>query len=127
MAKPTVAGLNQMVDELLTIKAVADRYEKLKSQIKADMLALQKKEVAVAGKGRVFITPSEKVEYPIALANDVLGTELAEKVIQVRRWISNELVEAFIKAGEISEKQAAKLDAGAEKTPVASLYIRPLK
>lgn len=126
-SQPTVARLNKMVTELLSLKASADRYGELKEQIKADMVALKWPEVNLAGQGRVFISPSERLEYPAKLVEDVLGVKKAQKVIQVKRFVSNEILAAFIKAEEISAEDAAKLDKGAIRTPVVSLNIRPLK
>jgi hypothetical protein len=125
--KPTVAQLKQKVEELLTIKDVADRYAELKEQIKADMVALNWKEVDIPGKGNVFISPSTKNEYSTALAEDVLGVELASKIIQVKRAVSSEILAAFIKAGEITEAQADLLEKRCEKKAVVALNIRPLK
>jgi hypothetical protein len=125
--KPTVAQLKQKVEELLTIKDVADRYNELKDQIKADMVALNWKEVDIPGKGHVFISPSTKNEYSVELVQDVLGTKLASKIIQVKRSVSNEILDAFIKAGEVTEAKAKLLEERCEKKPVVALNIRPLK
>lgn len=40
MAKPTVKALKQMVAELLQLKPSADRYDQLKKEIKAGLVAL---------------------------------------------------------------------------------------
>lgn len=125
--KPTAVQLRQKVEELLTIKDVSDRYTELKDQIKTDMVALKWDNVDIPGKGNVFISPSIKREYPIALAEDVLGTELASKVIQVKRSVSSEILAAFIKAGEITEAQVKLLEERCEKKSVVALNIRPLK
>lgn len=125
--KTTVAQLKQKVEELLTIKGMADRYNELKDQIKEDMISLKWHDVDIPGKGRVFISPSTKREYSTTLVETVLGTILANKIIQVKRSVSNEILDAFIKAGEISKGDVIKLEEGAKQTPVVALNIRPLK
>jgi hypothetical protein len=126
-SKPTVAKLKQMVEELLTIQAVAERYAALEKQVKADMVALKWKEVDAPGKGRVFISESTRVTIPPALAENKLGADLASKIIQVKRSVSNKLFDAFFQAGEISQAQKDEIERQAERTPVVSLYVRPLK
>lgn len=126
MAKPTVSQTKQKVEELLNLKAAYDRYQELEAQVKADMVALKHKEIEVPARGRVFISQSERVTISPGLARDILGA-LAEKVIQIKESVSNSLIKAFVEVGEINEAQRDRLLDEAEKTPIISLYVRPLK
>lgn len=126
MAKPTVSQTKQMVEELLNLQAAFERYKDLEKQVKANMVALKYKEFEIAGAGRVFISESERVTISPALARDILDA-LADKVIQVKESVSNSLIKAFVEVGDIDEGQRQRLLDEAEKTPIVSLYVRPLK
>lgn len=128
MAKKfTYKAVRGMVEELLALHSAVERYKELEGQIKEGLVALKFNEVEFEDKGRVFISISERVNVPLDVAIRELGQELADKVIVIKKSVSNEIVKAFVKAGEISEEQREKLLAGAEKTPVTNLYVRPLK
>jgi hypothetical protein len=116
-----------MVEELLTLAPVYERYKLLEKAIKGDLVELKHTEVEIAGKGRVFISQGERVTVPIKVAVDALGEDLASRVIVTKRFVSNDIVAAFVKAEEISQEQREKLLKGAERQPVTSLYVRPLK
>jgi hypothetical protein len=124
--KPTVARLKQMVDELLTIQAVAERYAALEKQIKADMDTLKWKEVVVPGKGRVEISKSERATISPESVRSLLP-DLANQIIQIKESVPNKLVEAFLQGRLITREQYKALDEQAQRTPVISLYVRPLK
>jgi hypothetical protein len=124
--KLTVRYLRWMVDELLTIQAVAERYKQLEKDIKDGMVKLDQTEIET-DKGRVFISQGERVTIPVEAANEVLGLDLAGKVIQIKKSVSNKLVDAFSEAGEIDGKAHARLLELADHKPVISLYVRPLK
>jgi hypothetical protein len=126
MAKLTKSQVRQMAEELLSNKSVADRYAYLEKRVKAAMVELEMPEIEVKGKGRVFISTSERVNFTPDLARDVLGS-LAEKVIEIKESVSNKLVEALVKIGDIGQTEHEQLLAGAKKTDVISLYVRPLK
>jgi hypothetical protein len=115
-----------MAEELLSLKSQADRYAYLEKCLKSAMVELEMGEIPVKGKGRVFISTSERVTFTPDLARDVLGA-LAEKVIETKESVSNKLVEALVKIGDIGEAEHEQLLAGAKKTPTVSLYVRPLK
>jgi len=125
--QPTVAELRHIVEEALVIKTVADRFEELKTKIKSYMLTLKWKDMDIPGKGRVWVTPSEKKEYSPELVEEVLGKRRAKKIIEIKRSVSNETIETLIKTRDITPEEAKKLEDGAKKTPTVSLYIRPLK
>lgn len=128
MAKKfTYKAVRGMVEELLALHSAVERYKELEGQIKEGMVALKFNEVEFEDKGRVFISTSERIDVPLDVAIRELGQELADKVIVIKRSVSNEIVKAFVKAGEISEEQREKLLTGAKKTPVTNLYVRPLK
>jgi hypothetical protein len=126
MGKPTKSQVKQMTEELLSIKSVADRYSYLEKRLKSSMLELGMAEIQVKGKGRVFISTSERVTFMPDLARDILGA-LAEKVIEVKESVSNKLVEALVKTGDIGQAEHEQLLAGAKKSDRVSLYVRPLK
>jgi Holliday junction resolvasome RuvABC endonuclease subunit len=125
VGKVTKGQARQMAEELLAIKAVADRYSELEKQLKAAMCELKMQEIAVEGKGRVFIAVSERVTIAPDFARDVLGA-LANKLIEVKESVSNKLLEALVRTGDITGDQQEQLMAGAKKADVVSLYVRPL-
>lgn len=127
MARMTAARLKQMVDELLTIAPIYERYKQLEKEVKGGLVGLKYTEIDVPGKGRVFVTTSERVTVPVELAVDVLGHPLADKVIVVKRYVSNDILKAFVTAGEIDEAQREQLLDRAKKQAVTSLYVRPLQ
>lgn len=115
-----------MVEELLDLQAAVERHKELEALLKDGMQALKFTEITT-DRGRVFISTPERVTVPVEVAVRELGEVLASKVIVVKKSVSNDIVKAFVKAGEISEAQRAALLAGSEKTPVVNLYVRPLK
>lgn len=116
-----------MVEELLNIQAVYERYRELEQCIKQGMVELKFSELEIAGKGRVFISQSERVTVSPALAREVLDEALANMLIQITESVPNDLIKALVQVGKISQAQREALLAGAERTPVVSLYVRPLK
>lgn len=130
MPRVSRKALREMAVELLELRQFKERYEALEKDIKAALasqnLTGEENAIAVNG-GRVWITSSERTAIPVELAVAVLGQALAAKVIEVKTSVSNDQVKAFIKAGDIGPDAAEKLDAGAQKTPVVSLFVRPLK
>lgn len=127
MGRLTKAQLRQMVEELLHLKLSFDRYKALEKEVKTTMRGLQMDEMNVPGAGRVFISASERVNVSPELAIEILGMKLANKVIQIKKSVPNNLIEAFAQAGEISETQHKELLDQAERRPVVSLYVRPLQ
>ncbi|HEX9925295.1 MAG TPA: hypothetical protein VGD99_21745 [Anaerolineae bacterium] len=127
MAKPTVSQTKQMVEELLNLQSSFERYRELEKQVKANLVALKYHEISIPGRGRVFISESHRVAIPVGLAEFELGDAMAAKIIQVKKSVSNKLFEAFVEAGEISQAKRDRILAQAERTPVVSLYVRPLK
>lgn len=127
MAKVTKTQLKQMAEELLAIQPVVERSRHLESEIKDAMRRLSMDEVEVAQQGRIFISVSERMTVAPKLARDVLGLDLAGKVIKVKESVSNILVKAFFEAGEITDTQMGELRERAKKTTVVNLHIRPLK
>jgi polyhydroxyalkanoate synthesis regulator phasin len=126
MAKLNKSQARLMAEELLSLKPLADRYHELEKQLKEAMAELEMPEVEVKGVGRVFIAVSQRISVSPELARDVLGA-LANKIIEVKESVSNRLVDALVATGDISEDQHGQLVAGAKKTNVTSLYVRPLK
>jgi hypothetical protein len=126
MGKLTKSQVKQMAEELLSIKTVADRYSYLEKRLKSAMVELEIEEIPIKSKGRVFISTSERISIDPDLARDVLGA-VAGKIIEVKETVSNKLLEALVKMGDISGDQQEQLIAGAKKTGVTSLYVRPLK
>lgn len=126
MVKLTKSQVKQMADELLAIQPVAARYGELEKQLKAAMVDLAMPEIEVDGKGRIFISTSERTTITPDLARQVLGA-LANKVIEIKESVSNKLVEALVKMGELDHDTHEQLLAGAVKTLVTNLYVRPLK
>lgn len=125
--KITASAARKLVEELFDIQTVYERYQELEKQIKECLVALKYNELEIPGRGRVLVSQSEQVTVPTEVALDVLGQDLANKVIVVKRSVSNDIVKAFVQAGEISEAQRAQLLARAQKSPRVSLYVRPLK
>ncbi len=126
MARTTISQLRQMVEELLSLAPLAERYTEIEKAVKAGLVEVKYKDLDIPGKGRVFISQSERVTVPPEVAVDVLGDSLASKVIVVKRAVSNDILKAFVKAGEISESQREQLLERADKSPIVNLYVRPL-
>lgn len=127
MARPTVKQVRRDVEELLKLAPIYRRYQDLEKKVKANMAQLKHTECEIAGLGRVFVSQSERVTVSPALAIEVLGEAMAGKVIVTKQSVPNELVKAFVTAGEISEQERDRLLAEAERTPVVSLHVRPLQ
>lgn len=125
--KLTASAVRKMVEELFDTQAAYERYQELERDIKDGMAALKYNELEIAGRGRVLISLSEQVTVPTEVALDVLGHDLASKVIVVKRAVSNDIVKAFVQAGEISEAQREQLLSRAQKLPRVALHVRPLK
>lgn len=127
MAKLTVSQLRQMVAELLHLAPVVERYKALEKDVKTGMVRLNQTEIDVVGKGRVFISRTDRMTVSTALASEVLGVDLGRKVIVTKESVSNEIVAAFVKAGDISPDLHQQLQERAEHKEVINLYVRPLK
>jgi hypothetical protein len=128
MARKIAAStVKAWVEELINIQVFHERYQELEKLIKDGLVELKFTEMEIPGKGRVLISQSEQVTVPVEVATDVLGWDLASKVIVTRKSVSNEIIKAFVQAGEISEAQREQLLARSEKKPKVSLYVRPLK
>lgn len=125
MAKVTKTQARQMAEELLCIRSVYDRYLALEKELKEAMVELEMEEIKLRQYGRVFISRSERISIAPDFARDVLGA-VANKIIEIKESVSNKLLEALVKTGDISGDQQEQLIAGAKKTPVTSLYVRPL-
>ena len=124
--KITASAVKAMTEELLNIQVFYERYQELEQAIKAGLVELKYTEMET-GKGRVFISTNERTSVPVEVAIRELGDELAANVIVVKKSVSNDIVKAFVQAGKISEAQREKLLAGAQKTSVVNLHVRPLK
>jgi hypothetical protein len=122
--KPTVAGLRKAAEELVALYPATRRFERLKEQVKADMAALNWDQVAVAG-GVVKLDRYDRTEIPVSLAIEHLEA-MAEKIIQRKTTVSIELLDAFVKVGEIPAETAKALKDAGNKTPVTSLKITTL-
>lgn len=118
--------LHQMAEELLSLDPLRKRYDRLKEQVKAGLQQFKLDQYEIDGMGAVEIQKSERVAVTPELARQVLG-EMAKKVIQVEESVSNDLIKACVKMGDITEEQRQALLDGTEKTPVASLYVKPVK
>lgn len=127
MARLTVSQLRQMVAELLNLAPVIERYKALEKEVKIGMVKLSQDEIDVAGKGRVFIKQTERMTVSPALASEVLGVDLGRKVIVTKESVSNEIIAAFVKAGEIGPELHQELQERAERKDVINLYVRPLQ
>lgn len=123
--KPTVSALQQMTQELLNLHQSVERYKELEGLIKDGLQQLKHKEV-VTDKGRVFISTSERVTVSAELAREVLGPD-AGRIIRIREFVPNELIKAFVEVGDISPEKREQLMAGANKTPIVNLHVRPLE
>lgn len=126
MARVTKSQTEQLAEELISIKPIADRYKEIEKELKERMVTLKMDEIKVAGHGRVFISSSERISIAPDLARDVLGT-LANKIIEIKESVSNRLLQALVDTGDISGDEHEQLLAGAKKTNAVSLYVRPLK
>lgn len=126
MARVTKGQARQMAEELLAIRPVAERYATLEKDLKDAMVALQMEEIAVPGQGRVFVSRMERMTIDPGLARDALGS-MANKVIEVKESVSNKLLEALVKTGDVDKEQYEQLAFAAKKTVIFNLYIRPLK
>lgn len=126
VAKLTKAETRAMAEELLTIKAMYDRYKELEKRLKEAMVTLEMEEIKVDGTGRVFISVSQRISIEPSLARDILGA-MANKIIEIRESVSNRLLQALVETGDIAKEEQGQLLAGAKKSNVVSLYVRPLK
>lgn len=124
--KVTAKSVRTMAEELIGLQAAVERYKELEALIKVGLQEIGFTEM-VTDQGRVFVSVSERVTVSPELAREVLSEALARKVIQVKESVPNGLIKAFVQVGEISEAQRERLMAGADKTPVVSLHVRPLK
>lgn len=118
--------LHQMAEELLSLEPLRKRYDKIKDQVKAGLQQFKLSQYEIDGLGTVEIQGSERITVTPDLARKILG-DLAKKIIQVEESVSNDLVKACVKMGDITEEQRQALLDGAEKTPIASLYVKPVK
>ncbi len=125
--KVTVSALKAMVEELLNIAPVYERFKTLEKQVKDGLVELNFSEVEIPGLGRVFVSTSERVKVTVPEAVRILGEALADKVIVIHRSVSNDIIKALVQAEIITPDKRDDLMATAEKTPVVNLYIRPLK
>lgn len=123
--KYTAGVVKQLVEELLNLKPMADRYKELETQVKDGMQAIKWHEVE-SDKGRVFISESERITVTPEMVREILGTDFAAKVIQVKESVPNNLIKAFVEVGEIDEKQRDELMKLAQRTQVVNLHVRPL-
>lgn len=126
MARYSKTKTQQMVEELLTIQPVFERYRHLEKELKTALVKLKLDEIET-DKGRVFISTSERMVLDPAIARSELGNDLAKKIIKVTESVSNPLLKAFHSVGEITDTQMEKLRKRAEKKRVVSLHVRPLK
>lgn len=126
MAKLTKAQCEQLVDEIIGLQEYVDRYKEIEKLLKENLSRFAEDGVATS-KGRAFVSTSERVEIPVEVANKELGLEMAAKVMVIKRSVANKLVDAFTQAGEITQQQFERLMELAERKPVVSLYVRPLK
>lgn len=126
MTKPTKRQATQMTEELLTIRPMVERYKFLEGEIKAAMRILEMTEIE-SKMGRVFISTSERMKIEPSVVRDVLGLDLASKVVQAKEVVSNKLLSAFHEVGDISESQMDRLRRRAKRTQVTNLHVRPLK
>jgi polyhydroxyalkanoate synthesis regulator phasin len=122
----TKSQARQLAEELLNIRSIYERYQEAEKQLKAGMAELGLDEIKVQHRGRVFISTSQRVSIAPDLARDVLGA-LANKIIEVKESVSNKLLDALVSTGDIERDQQEQLIAGAKKTDVVSLYVRPLQ
>lgn len=127
MAKPTVSQTKQMVEELINLQPSFDRYRELEKAVKENLIALKYDRMEVPGRGRVFISQSERTTVSADLVRAVLDGPTAMRLIRIKEYVPNKLIEAFAEVGDISAEKHSELMAKAEKTPVVSLYVRPLK
>jgi len=125
--KHTAKRTRQLVEELLDLIPAFERYRELEKEIKAALTSLKFQEMNIEEKGRVFISTSERVTVPPDLVRQTLPPALAEKAIQTKESVSNDIIKALVTLGEIKEEQRQKLLDGATKTPVTSMHVRPLK
>lgn len=126
-SKPTVRALKEKVSELLILQQHHERYKALEQEVKQDMLALNHRDIDIGEAGRVFIAETERVSFAPETVIDILGEQLAEKMIVIKRTVSNDILKAFYAAGEISEANQQLLMKRADRKPVINLYVRPLK
>jgi hypothetical protein len=124
MVKPTVRATRQKVSELLALQASYERYQLLEKEVKADMVELKYREFDLPGQGRVFISEAERRSVDPAQAIRMLGDDLANKIIQVKKVVSLKLFDAFVEVGDISPEAYKKL---IKTEPRVALHVRPLK
>jgi hypothetical protein len=125
MSKLTKVQCERLVDEIIDLQEQVDRYKEIQGLLKENLPRF-KDQAVVTEKGRAFMTVSEQITIPPEAADEVLGPELASKVVVVKRSVSNKQVEAFLAAGDIEEVAHVQLLAQAKRKPRVSLYVRPL-
>lgn len=126
MARLTKSQVEQMVDELIHLQPLVERYKSLEKEVKAGLRQFKSQEV-VAKQGRAFISISERISISPETARTVLDSELASKIIEIRESVPDKRVQALVDTEIISQEQYDKLLEQAKRTPVVSLYVRPLK
>lgn len=125
MAKLSKAHIKTLVGHLLVLKPLVDHYQELEREIKSRLVEADYAEIEVDGRGRVFISKSERVTISPEMARQVLG-KMAEGVIEVRESVPSARIAALVESGLISDELHERLLAGAERREVVNLYIRPL-
>lgn len=126
MARPTKGQVKTAIEELLRLQPLVDRFEELDQFVRQGMVELGMVEV-VCDAGRVFVSASERMTIAPDLARNVLGEEMAEKIIRRKETVANPLLAALHELGEVTDGQMDDLREKAEKRTVISLHIRPLK
>lgn len=125
MAKLTKAQCEQLVDEYLELQPHVERAKDIEKDLKANLGRFANG--VRTEYGRAFVSVSERIEVPVEVANQVLGLEMGAKIMVVKRSVANKLLDAFHEAGEIGEREYARLMELAKRKPITSLYVRPLK
>ena len=127
MSKVTVKQLKKDAAELLRLQPMIQRYRELEQMLKDGMIALGHTQIEITGQGRVFVSVSKRETVSPELVRELLGEQMASKIIQRKETVPNRLIEAFVEVGDIEKAERDRLMAEAERREVVNLYVRPLK
>lgn len=122
--KITKKSLNQLIEELLDLRAAVERCKEVEEQVKEGMRRLELDEV-VTNRAKVKVSTSTRASLKPDQVRAILDLHLANRLIEVKESVKMDRVRTFHETGLIEPKQYAALDAVAKKVEITSLYVRP--
>lgn len=122
--KFTKKSLNQLIEELLDLRAAVERCKEVEDLVKQGMIALDLTEVAT-DRAKVKVSTSARTSYEPDQVRAILGDDLANRLIVVKESVKADRIKTFIETGLIESAQHEALKGIAKTTEITSLYVRP--